>query len=159
MKKPIKIAICITILATAGVGVFFGARAIYESGVTDGRKQESDEISNNVKKLGIAVSEKESFQKSINETFASIPTELNTEGIDGYIEKLNTLIKNTNTESVKNALNEYLAKWQSFKDIYASENNNSISESFNELKVSATDTATKIKTLYDEAIQEAIQNL
>ena len=40
-----------------------------------------------------------------------------------------------------------------------SENNNEIMEKFNELKTSANDTATKIKSLYDGAIQEAIQKL
>lgn len=159
MKKIIKIIGGTIIIAGVGVGVFFGAKAIYNSGVNDGRTAEANDVSKNVKSLGAAVSEKETFRENLNEKLADIPTELNSDGINSYIEKLNNLINETETESVKNALNEYLNKWQSFKEVYAGENNNEIMEKFNELKTSANDTATKIKSLYDGAIQEAIQKL
>lgn len=159
MKKAIKIIGGAVILAGVGVGVFFGARAIYDSGIRDGRALESNEVSENVKNLGAAVSEKETFKSNLISTLSEIPAELNSEGIDSYIEKLNNLINETETESVKNTLNEYLNNWKSFKDVYAGENNNEISEKFNELKISANDTAAKIKSLYDTAIQEAIEKL
>jgi len=48
---------------------------------------------------------------------------------------------------------------QTFKEIYASENNNEISENFNELKTAAMDTAKNLKELYDNRIREAIEKL
>lgn len=160
MKKTISIIIITIVAITAvGVGLYFGGNAIYNAGINDGREAMSEEVSENVNNLGAAVAEKESFRKELSSALSEVPAELNTEGIDEYIGKLNELIGKVEIEDVKTSLNEYLGKWQTFKEIYASENNNEISEKFNELKTAAMDTAKNLKELYDNRIREAIEKL
>ena len=142
-----------------GVGLYFGGNAIYNAGINDGREAMSEEVSENVNALGVAVAEKEAFRKELSSTLSEIPAELNTEGIDEYIEKLNELIGKVEVEDVKTALKDYLGKWQAFKETYASENNNEIGEKFNELRITAADTAKNLKSLYDDMIRKAIDNL
>lgn len=159
-KKTISIIIItIIVLITVGIGLYFGGDAIYNAGVSDGREEMSEEVSENVKNLGMAVSEKETFRQELNDALSNVPSDINTEGIDEYIKKLNELIDKTEVEEVKASLKEYLGKWQALKEIYASENNNEISEKFNELKTIANDTAKNLKTIYDDKIREAIEKL
>lgn len=158
--KKIAIIICVIVVAIGlGVGAYFGARAIYDSGVADGRRLESDEISERVMMLGTAVSEKVNFQQAVSDVFKDSMAEVNNEGIEQYIGKLEELIDKIKVEPVQNTLKEYLEKWKALKETYASKDNNKIEESFNELKATAGDTAQKIKTLYDETIKKAIQDL
>lgn len=159
MKKPIIIIGGIIIVIALGVGLFFGGTAIYNNGLRNGRQEESNEMSDKLKTLGNAVSEKENFQKNLNDLFNGFPAELDAEGIDSYIEKISELIGGLSTEKVKSVLEEYLNKWQEFKDIYASEDNNQITENFNQLKTQAKDLSGKIKTLFDESIKESIEAL
>ena len=159
MNKNIAIVSCIAMAVVLGVGIFFGARAIYDNGISTGRQIESDEIVNELKNLGTAISEKANFQQSISEVFKDLPAEVNAEGIDAYIAKLEEYTSNINTESVKNTLIEYLSKWKEFKDTYGSQDNDKITEAFNTLKTTASETATQIKTSYDEAIKNAVNNL
>lgn len=160
MKKTISIIIiAIVAIIVAGAGLYFGGNAIYDAGINDGRNAMSDEVSENVKNLGATVAEKESFRNELENTLSGMPAELNTEGIDKYIEKLNELIDKVEIEDIKNTLKEYLSKWQAFKETYASENNDEISEKFNGLKATATDTAKNLKTLYDNKIRKAIERL
>ena len=160
MKKITSIIVLTIIAITAvGVGLYFGGNAIYNAGIDDGRNAMSDEISENVKNLGAAVAEKESFRKELGDALSDVPAELNTEGIEGYIKKLNELIEKVEIEDVKTSLKEYLGKWQAFKETYSSENNNEISEKFNELKATATNVAKELKTIYDDRIREAIDKL
>ncbi len=160
MKKTISIII-ITIMAViaAGIGLYFGGNAIYNTGVNDGRNAMSDEVSEKIRGLGIVVAEKEYFRNELESALSDTPAELNTEGIDGYIGKLNELIDKIELENVKDILRGYLDKWQTFKETYASENNDEISEKFNELKTTATDTAKDLKALYDNKVREAIERL
>ena len=158
--RKVAIVICSVIaIAILGVGAYFGAKAIFENGINEGKIIEADEVAERVKALGAAVSEKANFQKNINEVFADLPAEVNTEGIDGYITKLTELGDKINVESVKTAINEYLSKWQAFKETYASEDNGKITEEFNALKTVSEDTAKQVKSLYDEAITNAVQGL
>ncbi len=160
MKRTISIIIIAIIVTTAiGLGLYLGSKAIYDAGVNDGRNEMSDEVSLSVKALGTAVSEKESFQKELGNAFAEVPTELNTEGIDGYIEKLTGVIERVNNEDAKTVLNKYLEKWQAFKDVYAGKQNTSIEEKFNELKTTSIDVAKQLKAVYDDWIRNAIQAL
>ncbi len=160
MKKTISIIIIAIVAITAvGVGLYFGGNAIYNAGINDGREAMSEEVSENVNALGMAVAEKEAFRKELGSVLSDIPAELNTEGIDEYIKKLNELIGKVEIEDVKTTLKEYLGKWQAFKETYASENNNEIGEKFNELKITAADTAKNLKSLYDDMIRRAIENL
>ncbi len=138
---------------------FFGGKAIYNNGVMNGRRAESDEMTDKLKALGNAVFEKENFQKTVNKVFSDFPTEVDSEGIDSYIEKLSGLIDGLSTEKVKTVLEEYLNKWQEFKDVYDSEDNNEITENFDELKAQAKELSTKIKTLFDESIKESLEEL
>ncbi|MBQ3433054.1 hypothetical protein IJG22_02025, partial [Candidatus Saccharibacteria bacterium] len=149
----------IVAITAVGVGLYFGGNAIYNAGINDGREAMSEEISENVNALGMAVAEKEAFRKELGSALSDIPAELNTEGIDEYIKKLNELIGKVEIEDVKTTLKEYLGKWQAFKETYASENNNEIGEKFNELKITAADTAKNLKSLYDDMIRRAIENL
>ncbi len=159
MKKIVLIITGVVTVLALGVGIFFGAKTIYNNGVAEGRQEESDEMSDKLRVLGDAVFEKETFQKSVNNLFNSFPTELNSEGIDSYIEKLSELINSLSTEKVKNLLNEYLNKWQDFKEVYASENNGEITERFNQLKTQTEELSGKIKTVFDESIKESLENL
>ena len=159
--KKIVLIIIIAIAGTiaVGVGLFFGGSAIYNAGVSDGRNAMSDEMAESLNVLGSAVSEKESFQKELNNALTEVPSELNAEGIDLYIGKLTEVIDRVNVEDVKTALNKYLEQWKAFKETYTSQQNNSIGEKFNELKASAIDTSKQLKTIYDERIRNAIENL
>lgn len=159
--KKIVLVIIIAIAGTiaVGVGLYFGGSAIYNAGVSDGRNAMSDEVAESLNVLGSAVSEKESFQKELNNALTEVPSELNAEGIDLYIGKLTEVIDRVNVEDVKTALNKYLEQWKAFKETYTSQQNNSIGEKFNELKASAVDTSKQLKTIYDERIRNAIENL
>ena len=159
--KKIVLIIIIAIAGTiaVGVGLYFGGSAIYNAGVSDGRNAMSDEVAESLNVLGSAVSEKESFQKELNNALTEVPSELNAEGIDLYIGKLTEVIDRVNVEDVKTALNKYLEQWKAFKETYTSQQNNSIGEKFNELKASAIDTSKQLKTIYDERIRNAIENL
>lgn len=158
-KKWLVTVFTLILLAGIGVGAYFGAKAIYESGLKQGHEEESKALSESITSLGHTVAEKADFLKSLAESFASLPSELDTEGIDKYLASLTELINKTTNENVKNTLNEYLAKWQDFKSTYESQDNNKITESFNALKTSAEETSAKIKSIYDDLIISAVNNL
>lgn len=159
-KNKIVLIICSIVLAAMlGVGIYFGAKAIYNNGVQEGRWLAVEEVSDRVKALGVAVSEKVNFQKSISELFADAPKEMNTEAIDAYIAKLEELAGKAEVENVEAILQDYLGKWRTFKETYVSENNGQIEEAFNGLKSAAEDTAKQIKSQYDEAVKKAVQEL
>ena len=157
-KSTIIIGSIIAIIAI-GVAVFFGARGIYQNGINNGRKFEAEEISERLKSLGNAVAEKENFKNELNSLFNDFPSEINGDGIDLYIEKITNLVNNVSTEKIKTLLEKYLDEWKNFKDVYAGEDNNEISENFNQLKMKAEELSAKIKTTFDESIKEALDNL
>ena len=70
-------------------------------GGDSGRAIESDAVSTRVDQLGEAVSERENFSKSLKEILTDVPAEINSKGIDDYIQKLNDLIGKTNNEKTK----------------------------------------------------------
>lgn len=158
-KKLIIIISTVVAAVILGIALFFGGRAVYESGFTAGKQAMLDETSDKVKALGVAVSEKASFQDKVYKVFAELPSELNAEGIDKYLEGLKEITDSTKLEAAKVILEQYTEKWQSFKDVYASEDNGQITEKFNELKIAANDTASQLKTAYDEAIKQSVDNL
>lgn len=158
-KRAAIIVTSVLVAIGIGTGMFFGARAIYDSGVNDGRRVESAETAERVRLLGQVVQEKVDFQEKVTSMFNELPGMLESEGIDKYIENLNQLISQTNNEAVKSLLNEYLSKWQEFKKTYESKDNDAIAEGFNALKATVSDTAKQIKTKYDEAIKAAVQGL
>lgn len=157
--KSIKIISSIILLIVFGLTAFFGGKTIYDSGITNGRQMESDEISEKLNALGNAISEKESFQKAINNLFSDLPAEINNDGIKNYIEKLTGLIDETSTEKVKELLNSYLEEWKNFGEVYSSESNPEITENFNQLKTKAEDLSAQIKTTFDKSIEESLEEL
>lgn len=159
VKKMLTVIIVLLVIVGLAVGTFFGVRAIYETGVSEGRKTEAEEVAESVQALGRAVQEKFDFQGKVAQVFGELPGEINAEGIDKYIGNLNELINQTNNEEIKTTLNDYANKWQEFKNIYESRDNSKITESFNALKTNANDVASRIKTIYDETIKAAITNL
>lgn len=155
MKKIILIIGCIIF----GIAVAFGGKLLYDNGFINGKQEESNAMSEKLKALGSAIFEKENFQKELNNLFNDLPTEVDDEGIDSYIEKLTGLIDGVSTENVKDLLEEYLGKWEEFKDVYDGEDNNEISENFNQLKTQTEELSDKIKTLFDESIEESLEEL
>ena len=158
-KKILTIITLVLVVMGLAAGTYFGVKAVYNAGVDEGRKNEAEEMAESVQSLGRAVQEKFDFQGKLSRVFSDLPGEINTEGIDKYIANLNELINQANNEEIKSTLNDYLSKWQEFKGIYESQDNNQITEYFNALKSNVADTASKIKTIYDEAIKAAITNL
>ena len=159
MNKTIKIISGILIILLVGIGAFFGAKQIYRSGLDDGRQAESEAISERLKTLGNAVSEKEAFKNMLNDFFAELPSEADETSIDSYIENLSKLIDSVSIENVKTLLSGYLGEWQDFKDTYLGQDNGEISEKFNQLKVKSQELSSQIKTVFDDSIKSAVDNL
>ena len=159
MNRTIKIISGILIILLVGIGAFFGAKQIYHSGLDDGRQAESEAISEKLKMLGNAVSEKEAFKNKLNDIFIESPSEIDESSIDSYIENLSKLIASVSVEDVKTLLNDYLGEWQDFKDAYLGQDNGEISEKFNQLKVKNQELSSQIKTVFDNSIKSAIDNL
>ncbi|MBR2726173.1 hypothetical protein IKE87_02815 [Candidatus Saccharibacteria bacterium] len=158
-KKWVLVVVILLIVVGVGAGAFFGARAIYDAGVSEGRKIEAEEVAESVRTLGQAVQEKVEFQEKLSGVFHELPEMMNSEEIDKYIENLNTLKSQINNESVITFLDDFIAKWQEFKNIYSTKDNEGIAEAFNALKTNSLDIANNIKTVYDEAIRTTISNL
>ncbi len=159
MNKTIKIISGIIIILLVGIGAFFGAKQIYRSGLDDGRQAESEAISEKLKMLGNAVSEKEAFKNKLNDIFTELPSEVDETSIDSYIESLSELIASVSVEDVKTLLNGYLGEWQDFKNTYVAQDNDEISEKFNQLKVKSQELSSQIKTVFDDSIKSAVDNL
>ncbi|MBO7132369.1 hypothetical protein J6V85_03910 [Candidatus Saccharibacteria bacterium] len=140
-----------------GIAAFFGIKAIYDNGISNGRRIEADEIADKLEELGNAISERESFQKNIQEVFKDLPSEVDSEGIDSYIEKLRGLTDNISTENVKSLLEEYYNKWLEFKDVYLGENNDEIANKFEELKTKASELSEKIKATFNDSIKNSLE--
>lgn len=140
-----------------GVAAFFGVKSIYNSGISNGRQIEADEIATKLEELGNAISERESFQNDLQNLFKDLPSEVDSEGIDLYIEKLRGLTDNVSTENVKAMLEEYYDKWLEFKDVYLSEDNSEISNKFDELKTKASELSEKVKATFNDSIKSSLE--
>lgn len=159
MKKKIIIPTVIIAMTGVGIGAFFGIKAVYQSGIEAGRSEAYNETKENVENLSTAMDDKINFQQKINEALGNTPTEINADSINSYINSLETLVNETANANAKEALETYLSKWREFSNTYASQDNSAIDASFNDLKTTSLDTAAKIKTIYDQAINSAIDNL
>ena len=140
-----------------GVAAFFGVKSIYNSGISNGRQIEADEIATKLEELGNVISERESFQNDLQNLFKDLPSEVDSEGIDLYIEKLRSLTDNVSTENVKTILEEYYDKWLEFKDVYLSEDNSEISNKFDELKTKASELSEKVKATFNDSIKSSLE--
>lgn len=139
--------------------IVIGIRVSFDNGVREGREKLSEEISKDLNELGTIVSEKAGLAKTIQEKLSDVPKEINTEKIDEQIKKLEELVNEVESDEIKPVLNEYLEKWKSFKEEYASKDNNAISDAFDTLRADTQDVASKIKNLYDEAMKTVIDKL
>ena len=151
----------IGIIALVGLvtAIVIGIRVSFENGVKEGREELSAEVSESLKELGTIVSEKAGLAKTIQEKLSDVPKEINTEKIDEQIKKLEELVDEVKSDEIKPILNEYLEKWKSFKEEYAGKDNDAISDAFDTLRADTQDAASKIKSLYDEAMKTAIDKL
>lgn len=137
----------------------FSINVAYRQGIQDGRKDYENETLDQLLTLGNAISEKSNFNQSASNILKDVPTEINEEGINTYLNNLATLGGNINTDEVKNIINEFIEKWQSFKEIYLTEDNDAITEAFNNLKSESTTITSKIREAYDIKITDALNNL
>ena len=153
--------IIITLLAIVvlGLGTFFGARTIYNQGVYDGRIEYEKTTAESLTTLATAISAKSDFIKNSNQLLADTPTEITEETIDTYIKNLTTLNDSTPLDSVKTLLTDHIKKWQDFKTIYSSKDNDAITTAFDELRTDSVTTVTKIQEAYDEQITTALKAL
>ncbi len=151
--------IIVVLVALVAVATFFGVNAAYNKGVQIGRENYEKETTEILSALGTAISEKTNFNQNAKDILKDVPTEVNEEGIDKYINNLITLANTVNIEEIKNIINEYITKWQNFKDVYLSEDNDAISEAFNTLKTEADSVTTKVREVFDANISEALNNL
>ena len=137
----------------------FSINVAYHQGIQDGRKDYENETLDLLLTLGNAISEKSNFSQSASNILKDVPTEINEEGINTYLNNLATLGDTINTDEVKNIINELIEKWQSFKEIYLTEDNDAITEAFNNLKSESTTITSKIREAYDIKITDALNNL
>ena len=137
----------------------FSINVAYHQGIQDGRKDYENETLDLLLTLGNAISEKSIFNQSASNILKDVPTEINEEGINTYLNNLATLGDAINTDEVKNIINEFIEKWQSFKEIYLAEDNDAITEAFNNLKSESTTITSKIREAYDIKITDALNNL
>ena len=156
IKKSNKIIIILAIAFVATGGIFLYKFA-YEKGKTDGRQNYESETSDLVKNLATAVSEKVEDSKNIAENLSSLPSEIDQDAINSYLEALGKIeLKN---ETAKTILKSYEDAWQALKTTYETGDNEKIKTEFETLKNTAKETAEKLQTLYDENITSALEKL
>ena len=163
MKKIIKkvnsskIIIVIFAVAFIAAGGAFLYRTAYENGKADGRKNYESETSELVKNLATAISEKVEDTKAISENLNNLPSEVNQDSINTYIESIGKItLKN---EEAKSIMKSYEESWQALKTTYETGDNDKIKNEFENLKSSAEDTAKKLQELYDSRITSALEKL
>ena len=158
MKKTVTIIIGAALIAGLTIGVGFAINTAYKNGQADGRQVAIQEVSENIKSLGVAVEEKAKYIQQSSVLMQDVPSEINAEAIEKYIDNLEKLMIEV-PDDVQTLLASYLDKWKQFKEIYASEDNNAIQELFNELKTGAVELAKNIQSVYDSNIRLAIEKL
>ena len=156
MKKNIIIVLACAIIA---VGLSFGAYALYKHGLNNGRNEIINQVSENVVDLANAVSDKSEVSNKITTTLVDFPAEIDTDGISEYIGKLDSLNDLISSEEISNIIEGYKAEWDKFSQIYETEDNDAISDSFDNLRKTASETADKIKEALDSNIKNALDLL
>lgn len=152
-----KIIIIIFAVAFIAAGGIFLYKTAYENGKTDGRKNYESETSDLVKNLATAVSEKTEDLKNISENLDSVPSEINQDAINSYLESLGKIeLKN---EDARTILNSFKDAWQAMKTTYETGDNDKIKTEFETLKNTAKETTEKLQTLYDGNITSALEKL
>lgn len=157
-KTRIYIVFSVVVLIVISIACFC-IHSAYRKGVSDGRADYEKEAAELLSTLGNAISEKTEFNKNASLVLKDVPAEIEEEGINTYINNLTTLENSTRTESAKKLLSSFIEKWRSFKDVYASEDNSTITDAFNELKTSSATLTEKIREAYDDQISTALRSL
>lgn len=155
-KKSNRILIIFAVAFVIAGGIFL-YKSAYDKGKADGRENYESETSDLVKNLATAVSEKTEDSKSLSENLENLPSELNQDSIDEYLETLGKIeLKN---EEAKNILKSYEDAWQAMKTTYETGDNDKIKSEYETLKNTAAETAEKLQTLYDNNIASALEKL
>ncbi|MBR3135116.1 hypothetical protein IKG54_00930 [Candidatus Saccharibacteria bacterium] len=144
--------VCVLVLA---VGTYFVG---YQVGKTAGAADKQSALEG----VAATIKDKSDFIKKMSELYNGWRADTETidkDGINNYINKLNELMQGATNDAVKTALNDYLATWQKLATAYDTQNNEDIMKAFEEVKVSATDTAEKVQKALDEKINEAMNKI
>ncbi len=159
-KKLLKIILIIVLFLALIVGGFYGTKFIYHQGVNDGYQDFKTKTEEKLSSLGAVVREKSEFSDLIKETLSDLPEEADEEDFENYLENLENIISKINTENIKNELNNYKNNVSDFLDFYKnSENNNEISEKYNEIKISANELSENLTNIFNEKIKSSVEAL
>ena len=154
-KKP-KLIINVIILAVVALGACLIGKFAYDKGKEDGRNTYEAEVSESIGGLANAIVEKSDDIKAL-QSLESLPSEINEESIDAYLEALAKIdLKNA---EAKETLKNYQDAWQALKTTYATEDNDKIKTEYETLKSTAEETVQKLQTLYDQNISSALEKL
>lgn len=144
-------------LAFIVAGGVFLYKTAYENGKADGRRNYESETSDLVKNLAVAVSEKVEDTKNISENLSELPSEVNQDSINGYLEAFDKI--ELRNEEAKNVLSSLKDAWQAMKTTYETGDNEKIKAEFETLKDTVKETTERLQTLYDEQITSALEKL
>lgn len=154
LSKIILVLFAIAFIVAGGVFLY---KTAYEKGKTDGRKNYESETSALVKDLATAVSEKSSDFEAIQSNLNHLPSELNEESINEYLDTLSKIeLKNAEARTI---LESYKDAWQAMKTTYETGDNDKIKTEYETLKNTADKTAEKLQALYDGNISTALEKL
>ena len=158
-KNKLKILVAVLLVALI-VGGFYGTKLIYRAGTEAGYEDFKSKTEEKLTALGSVVREKSEFLTSVSETLTEIPEEADAEDFETYLEKLETLISKTSDSTAKSKLSEFKTSVSEFLDFYNDSNDNEeISEKYNELKIGASKLSSDLNELYNEKVKSAVENL
>lgn len=154
LSKVILGFVVIAFIASGGVFLY---KTAYENGKAEGRKNYESETTNLVQSLAKAVSEKSHDVAELQAGLSSLPTEVNEDSINAYLDALAKI--NLQNNEASDILKSYANSWQAMKTTYATQDNEKIKAEFETLKTSAEETKIKLQNLYDQNITSALERL
>ena len=154
LSKVILGFVVIAFIASGGVFLY---KTAYENGKAEGRKNYESETTSLVQNLAKAVSEKSHDVAELQAGLSSLPTEVNEDSINAYLDALAKI--NLQNNEASDILKSYANSWQAMKTTYATQDNEKIKAEFETLKTSAEETKTKLQNLYDQNITSALERL
>lgn len=154
LSKVILGFVVIAFIASGGVFLY---KTAYENGKAEGRKNYESETTSLVQSLAKAVSEKSHDVAELQAGLSSLPTEVNEDSINAYLDALAKI--NLQNNEASDILKSYANSWQAMKTTYATQDNEKIKAEFETLKTSAEETKTKLQNLYDQNITSALERL
>ncbi|MBQ9029757.1 hypothetical protein IJ114_03265 [Candidatus Saccharibacteria bacterium] len=154
LSKVILGFVVIAFIASGGVFLY---KTAYENGKAEGRKNYESETISLVQNLAKAVSEKSHDVAELQAGLSSLPTEVNEDSINAYLDALAKI--NLQNNEASDILKSYANSWQAMKTTYATQDNEKIKAEFETLKTSAEETKIKLQNLYDQNITSALERL